>query len=70
MILPGFKHGKSVYTSVGKVKAQPNYRVESEVEKWVYDKYQEAYYKTEKSHSNYIVITDEEFIAQLEKYSK
>lgn len=27
MILPGFKHGKSVYTSVGKVKAQPNSRV-------------------------------------------
>ena len=45
-------------------------RVESEVEKWVYDKYQEAYYKTKEWHSNYIVITNKEFIAQLEKYSK
>jgi len=27
MILPGFKHGKGVYTSVGKVNAQPNSRV-------------------------------------------
>ena len=44
-------------------------RVESEVEKWVYDKYQEAYYKTKEWYSNYIVITDKEFIAQLEKYS-
>ena len=45
-------------------------RVESEVEKWVYDKYQEAYYKTKEWYSNYIVITNKEFIAQLEKYSK
>ena len=45
-------------------------RVESEVENWVYDKYQEAYYKTKEWYSNYIVITDKEFIAQLEKYSQ
>ena len=45
-------------------------RVESEVEKWVYDKYQESYYKTKEWYSNYIVITNKEFIAQLEKYSK
>ena len=45
-------------------------RVESEVEKWVYDKYQEAYYKTKEWYSKYIVITNKEFIAQLEKYSK
>lgn len=45
-------------------------RVESYVEKWVYDKYQEAYYKTKEWYSNYIVITDKEFIAQLEKYSQ
>ena len=45
-------------------------RVESEVEKWVYDKYQEAYYKTKEWYSNYIVITNKEFIAQLEKYSQ
>ena len=45
-------------------------RVESDVEKWVYDKYQEAYYKTKEWYSNYIVITNKEFIAQLEKYSK
>lgn len=45
-------------------------RVESEVEKWVYDKYQESYYKTKEWYSNYIVITDKEFIAQLEKYSQ
>ena len=45
-------------------------RVESKAEKWVYDKYQEAYYKTKEWYSNYIVITDKEFIAQLEKYSK
>ena len=45
-------------------------RVESDVEKWVYDKYQEAYYKTKEWYSNYIVITNKEFIAQLEKYSQ
>ena len=45
-------------------------RVESEVDKWVYDKYQESYYKTKEWYSNYIVITNKEFIAQLEKYSK
>ena len=45
-------------------------RVESKAEKWVYDKYQEAYYKTKEWYSNYIVITDKEFIAQLEKYSQ
>ena len=42
-------------------------RVESEVEKWVYDKYQEAYYKTKEWYSNYIVITNKEFIKQLEE---
>ena len=42
-------------------------RVESEVGKWVYDKDQEAYYKTEKSQSNYIVITNKDFIKQLEE---
>ena len=45
-------------------------RVERDVDKWVYDKYQEAYYKTKEWYSNYIVITNKEFIAQLEKYSK
>ena len=43
-------------------------RVERDVDKWVYDKYQEAYYKTKEWYSNYIVITDKEFIAKLEKY--
>ena len=43
---------------------------EKAVDKWVYDKYQEAYYKTKEWYSNYIVITDKEFIAQLEKYSQ
>ena len=43
---------------------------DKDVEKWVYDKYQEAYYKTKEWYSNYIVITNKEFIAQLEKYSK
>ena len=42
-------------------------RVESEVEKWVYDKYQESYYKTKEWYSNYIVITNKEFIKQLEE---
>ena len=41
-------------------------RVESGVEKWVYDKYQEAYYKTIQCNSNYKEITDKEFIKQLE----
>ena len=45
-------------------------RVERDVDKWVYDKYQEAYYKTKEWYSNYIVITNKEFIAQLEKYSQ
>ena len=43
---------------------------EKDGENWVYDKYQEAYYKTKEWYSNYIVITNKEFIAQLEKYSK
>ena len=42
-------------------------RVESGVEKWVYDKYQEAYYKTIQCNSNYKEITNKEFIKQLEE---
>lgn len=42
-------------------------RVESEVEKWVYDKYQEAYYKTSTKNKNYTEITNEDFIKQLEE---
>lgn len=42
-------------------------RVEGGVEKWVYDKYQEAYYKTIQCNSNYKEITNKEFIKQLEE---
>ena len=43
-------------------------RVESEVEKWVYDKYQEAYYKTSSQNKNiHTEITNKEFIKQLEE---
>lgn len=45
-------------------------RVESEVDKWVYDKYQEAYYKTKEWHSNYKEITNKEFIKQLEENAR
>ena len=42
-------------------------RVECGVEKWVYDKYQEAYYKTSTKNKNYTEITNKEFIKQLEE---
>ena len=42
-------------------------RVESEVEKWVYDSYQEAYYKTSQRNGNLKEITNKEFIKQLEE---
>lgn len=42
-------------------------RVESEVDKWVYDSYQEAYYKTSTKNKNYTEITNKEFIKQLEE---
>ena len=42
-------------------------RVEGDVEKWVYDKYQEAYYKTSTKNKNYTEITNKEFIKQLEE---
>ena len=42
-------------------------RVECGGEKWVYDKYQEAYYKTSTKNKNYTEITNKEFIKQLEE---
>ena len=45
-------------------------RVESEVEKWVYNTFEKAYYRTKTNHTHEIVITDQDFIKQLEKYSK
>ena len=45
-------------------------RVESEVEKWVYDSYQEAYYKTSTKNKNYTEITNKEFIKQLEENAR
>ena len=45
-------------------------RVESEVEKWVYNTFTKAYYRTKTNHTHEIVITDQDFIKQLEKYSR
>ena len=45
-------------------------RVESEVEKWVYDPYQEAYYKTSSKNKNYTEITNKDFIKQLEENAR
>ena len=45
-------------------------RVESEVEKWVYNTFAKSYYRTKTNHTHEIVITDQDFIKQLEKYSK
>lgn len=45
-------------------------RVESEVEKWVYNTFAKVYYRTKPNHTHEIVITDQDFIKQLEKYSK
>ena len=45
-------------------------RVESEVEKWVYNTFAKVYHRTETNHTHEIVITDQDFIKQLEKYSK
>ena len=45
-------------------------RVESEVGKWVYNTFAKTYYRTKTNHTHEIVITDQDFIKQLEKYSK
>lgn len=44
-------------------------RVESEVMKWAYNTKTNAYYKTSRKKEHLKEITDQEFIAQLEKYS-
>ena len=67
-----FKEFKSRYKPQLKIGDTFKYngficRVECGVEKWVYDKYQEAYYKTSTKNKNYTEITNKEFIKQLEE---